>query len=71
MGPRDMAGRRAMRHGAGAAVPAGWRRTAVNEARNGAADGARAIRAALAESRRLFLAVGLPGPFETVKAPTR
>ena len=52
-----------MRHGAGAAVPADWRRTAVNEARNGAADGAREIRAALAESRPLFLAVGLFSAF--------
>ena len=52
-----------MRHGVGAAVPAGWRRTAVNEARNGAADGAREIRAALAESRRLFMAVGLFSAF--------
>ena len=52
-----------MRHGAGAAVPAGWRRTTVNHARNGVADGAREIRAALAESRRLFLAVGLFSAF--------
>ena len=52
-----------MRHGAGAAVPAGWRRTTVNHARNGTADGAREIRAALAESRRLFLAVGLFSAF--------